>query len=103
MKIPSLILILFIISLSSLNAQQLPGLPEIAQGRDMMAQNFGALCRAALVLGAIFGIVGGLRVYSNWQLGKRHMDGEVAGWLGACIFLSLLGVFLSALYGVPLA
>lgn len=82
-------------------AQIPPGIPEINEGKQHMARNFRALSSAVLVLGAIFGLLGGLRVYQNWQMGKRNIDLEVAGWFAACIFLSLLGLFLSALYQVP--
>lgn len=86
-----------------ISAQVPPGIDEINEGKSMMAQNFRALSRVILVLGSIFGLVGGLRIYNNWQLGKRNVDEEVAGWFGACIFLSMLGIFLGALYNVPAA
>jgi hypothetical protein len=82
-------------------AQTPPGLTEIQQGRSMMAQNFRALSSAIFALGAIFGILGGLRIFNNWQLGRRNIDQDVAGWFGACIFLSILGIFLSVLFNVP--
>jgi hypothetical protein len=82
-------------------AQTPPGLSEINEGKNLMAQNFRALSRAVLVLGAIFGLLGGLRIYTNWQMGRRNIDSEVAGWFGACIFLSVVGIFLAALYQVP--
>lgn len=81
--------------------QEPPGIPEINQGKSMMAQNFRAMSSAVLVLGALFGLMGGLRIYNNWQMGRRNIDQEVAGWLGACIFLSILGIFLSGLFNVP--
>jgi heme/copper-type cytochrome/quinol oxidase subunit 2 len=84
-------------------AQAPPGIPEINQGKSMMAQNFRALSSAVLILGAIFGLLGGLRIYNNWQFGRRNIDQEVAGWFGACIFLSILGIFLSVLFNVPAA
>ena len=82
-------------------AQIPPGIAEINEGKEHMARNFRALSSAVLVLGSLFGLMGGLRVYQNWQMGKRNIAVEVAGWFGACIFLSLLGLFLSALYQVP--
>lgn len=82
-------------------AQEPPGIPEINQGKSMMAQNFRAMSSAVLVLGALFGLFGGLRIYNNWQMGRRNIDQEVAGWLGACVFLSILGMFLSGLFNVP--
>ena len=53
-----------------------------------------------LVIGAIAGLVGGLRVYSNWQSGKHHIDSQVMGWFFSCLFLSIIGAALRALYGV---
>lgn len=86
-----------------ISAQVPPGIDEINEGKNMMAQNFRAFSRMILVLGSIFGLLGGLRIYNNWQMGRRNVDEEVAGWFGACIFLSLLGIFLGALYNVPAA
>lgn len=98
-----MVIIIFSIGLVDSMGQTPPGIPEINEGKNLMAQNFRALSRAVLVLGAVFGLLGGLRIYNNWQMGKRNIDIEVAGWFGACIFLSVLGVFLSALYQVPIA
>lgn len=86
-----------------ISAQVPPGIDEINEGKNMMAQNFRALSRVILVLGSIFGLFGGLRIYNNWQMGRRNVDEEVAGWFGACIFLSLLAIFLGALYNVSAA
>jgi len=95
--------VFFLVLCFEISAQVPPGIDEINEGKNMMAQNFRALSRLILVLGSIFGLFGGLRVYNNWQMGKRNVDEEVAGWFGACIFLSLLGIFLGALYNVPAA
>lgn len=95
--------VIFLALSFEVSAQTPPGISEINEGRNLMAQNFMALSRAILVLGSIFGLFGGLRIYNNWQMGKRNVDEEVAGWFGACIFLSILGIFLGALYNVPSA
>jgi len=98
-----MITLIFSVGCLEVTAQTPPGVSEINEGKNLMAQNFRALSRVVLILGALFGLLGGLRIYNNWQMGKRNIDIEVAGWFGACIFLSVLGVFLSALYQVPIA
>jgi hypothetical protein len=63
-----------------------------------------SLSDLVLVIGAITGIIGGLRVYANWQIrGHRHnhpIDAQVIGWFGSCLFLILAGIFIKALYGM---
>ncbi|RZM19025.1 MAG: DUF4134 domain-containing protein, partial [Pedobacter sp.] len=49
---------------------------------------------------AISGLLGGLRVYANWQAGRHHIDRQVMGWLFSCIFLNVCGVFLRGLFGL---
>ncbi|WP_162344191.1 DUF4134 family protein [Cyclobacterium salsum] len=93
----------FLVGIRVCMPQTLPGIPEINEGKSLMAQDFKALSSAILVLGALFGLLGGLRIYNNWQMGRRNIDMEVAGWFGACIFLSVLGIFLSALFQVPIS
>jgi len=95
--------LLFSIVWIEVSAQTPPGIAEINEGKNYMAQNFRALSGAILALGAISGLLGGLRIYNNWQMGQRNIDQEVAGWFGACIFLSVLGIFLSVLYNIPVA
>ncbi|HAE65784.1 MAG TPA: plasmid transfer protein, partial [Sphingobacterium sp.] len=55
----------------------------------------------ALVLGAICGLLGGVRIFYNWQSGKdHHIDAQVMAWFLSCLFLSLLSASLKALYGI---
>ena len=79
---------------------QVPGIQEFGDATRMVRNQYHALTYTASILGAIFGLVGGLRIYNNWQSGKHHIDAQVMGWLGAFIFLQLIAVIIGAMYGV---
>jgi len=80
-----------------------PGIAEINASKAQMTSNFIALSKLVFVLGALAGLLGGLRVFNNWQMGRNHIDNEVISWFSACIFLAIMGIFLSGLFNVPLS
>lgn len=83
-------------------AQSPPGVAKFQEVESDMERFYVALSRLSFVIGAVTGLLGGLRVYNNWQLGRHHIDVQVISWFGACLFLSTIGFFLSGLYAVPL-
>ncbi|MBB5440637.1 hypothetical protein HDC92_004340 [Pedobacter sp. AK017] len=89
----------FLLSIPAAAAAQ-PGISEFYQASGQITRMYFSMSDMVLVLGAIAGLIGGLRVFHNWQFGKQHIDSQVAGWLLACLFLSLLSVALSALFGI---
>ena len=93
----------FLLSSSECLAQSPPGVSEFNNVETDMEKFYIALSRLSFVVGAVSGLLGGLRVYNNWQMGRHHIDVQVISWFGACLFLSTIGLFLSGLYGVPLS
>jgi len=81
-------------------AQSPPGIGEFYQATAEMHRWYFSLSDMVLVLGALSGILGGLRIYANWQSGKHHIDAQVMGWFFSCLFLSMIGATLKALFGV---
>lgn len=77
-----------------------PGVGEFYRASSEVNRWYFSLWDMVLVLGAIAGLLGGLRVYSNWQSGKHHIDAQVMGWFFSCLFLSILGAVLRALFGI---
>ena len=78
-----------------------PGIGEFYKASGEMHRWYFSLSDLVLVIGAIAGIIGGLRIYANWQSGKHHyIDAQVMGWFFSCLFLTLVGTFLRALYGI---
>jgi hypothetical protein len=92
----------FFLSGSGAYGQSPPGVTEFNEVESDMERIYVALSRLSFAIGAVSGILGGLRVYNNWQMGKHQIDIQVISWFSACLFLSIMGFFLSGLFGVPL-
>jgi len=85
-------------SASGMLRAQVPGIPEFYQASSEIRNQYFSFSDLAFVIGAITGLLGGLRVFANWQSGRHHIDAQVTGWLFSCIFLNLCGVFLRGLF-----
>ncbi|WP_339751159.1 DUF4134 family protein [Algoriphagus aquimarinus] len=97
----SVFLFLFLLNSESFG-QSPPGVSEFQEAESDMRKIYVALSRLSFAVGAVSGLLGGLRVYNNWQMGRHHIDIQVISWFSACIFLATIGFFLSGLFGVPL-
>ena len=58
-----------------------------AAGRDLI-----------IAIGAVVGLIGGVRVYIKWQSGDQDTQKAIMGWFGACLFLILVGVVIKAFF-----
>lgn len=92
--------VFFAVIFFALCATAQPGLDEFREVRREVNTWYYNFSDLAFVIGAVCGLLGGLRVYSNWQSGKHHIDAQVMGWFFSCLFLSLVGAALKALFGV---
>lgn len=84
----------------SASARAQPGIAEMNQATGDLRLSFFSARDASMVLAGIFGIVGAVKVYYNWQMGKHHITPEVAGWFFASLFMIVAGPFLEALLGI---
>ena len=87
-----------LVATMALNAQ--PGLNEMQQAQSDLSSSFFSALDCSLVVAAIFGIFGAVRIYHNWQMGHPRMDQAVAGWFFAALFMVLAGAFLRAIFGI---
>lgn len=51
-------------------------------------------------IGAVVGIVGGVRIYNKWNNGDQDVNKELIGWAGACIFLLLVPTIITAFFSL---
>lgn len=86
--------------LLSLGATAQPGIDEMQQAQRQLTSSFFSAIDCGLVLFAIFGTCGALRIYYNIQMGHPRMDQAVANWFFAALFAVLAGVFLQAVFGI---
>lgn len=77
-----------------------PGIAEMQQAKQDLSSSFFSAVDFCLVLACLFGLLGGLRIYHNWQMGKDRIDSAVATWFFASFFMILSGPFLRALFGI---
>ncbi|WP_443947629.1 DUF4134 domain-containing protein [Pedobacter sp. AW1-32] len=77
-----------------------PGIGELNSASEEIKSIYYALSDLSLILGAILGILGGLRVFINWQNREYRVDIQVVGWFFSAIFLLLCGVFLRGTFSL---
>lgn len=83
-----------------LGAAAQPGISEMQRARDDLAADYFSAFDLSLVLATILGLTGAVKIYHNWQMGKHHIDTDVAAWFYAAFFMVLAGAFLRALFGI---
>jgi hypothetical protein len=77
-----------------------PGIDEMRQARGDLARSFFSARDVSLVLAAILGIIGAVRIYHNWQMGRERITAEVSAWFFSALFMVLLGAFCQAVFGI---
>ncbi|MFD1771353.1 DUF4134 domain-containing protein [Sphingobacterium suaedae] len=53
-----------------------------------------------LAIGAVVGLIGGVRVFIKWNGGDRDINKEVMSWGGSCLFLVLVSIVIKAFFGI---
>jgi len=94
------LLILSCCWLLALGASAQPGIDEMQQAQQALQSTFFSALDCSLVLAGIFGIVGAVRIYHNWQMGYPQIDEMVLAWFFAAVFMVLAGAFLQAVFGI---
>jgi hypothetical protein len=61
---------------------------------------FDPASKLILAIGAVVGLIGGIRCYIKWNTGDQDVMKSVMGWGGACIFLVVVALVIRAFFGV---
>ena len=89
-----------VLCLMAYDSSAQPGIDEMNQARQQLSSSFFSALDCALVMAALFGITGAVKIYHNWQMGKPRIDSDIAAWFYAAFFMVLAGMFLRAIFGI---
>lgn len=79
-------------------------LAQGALGIDAASSEIGTyidpVANFILIVGAVVGLIGGVRVYIKWNSGDQDVQKSIMGWFGSCLFLVTVGIVIKAFFGV---
>lgn len=76
------------------------GAKGIDAGTSELATYIDPVANLILTVGAIVGLVGGVRCFIKWNSGDNDVQKSVMGWMGSCVFLLCVGVIVKAMFGI---
>lgn len=77
------------------------GAAGIDAASSEVASYFDPVDGLILSIAAVVALVGGCVVFIRWQSkSSNNVPGEILGWVGACVFVLLIGVFVKAIFGL---
>ena len=72
------------------------GIKGITDATSMVTSYFAPLTKLIYAVGAVVGLIGGIKVYQKFSSGDPDTSKTAASWFGACIFLVIVGVVLES-------
>lgn len=93
-----LILTLMAVVLASAAMAQGNGIKGITYATSMVTSYFAPLTKLIYAVGAVVGLIGGIKVYQKFSSGDPDTSKTAASWFGACIFLVIVGVVLESFF-----
>lgn len=88
---------LLIAAASSAFAQD-NGLAGINEATSMVTSYFGPGTKLIYAIGAVVGLIGGVKVYGKFSSGDPDTSKTAASWFGACIFLIVAATILRSFF-----
>lgn len=74
------------------------GLSGINEATNMVSSYFEPGVKLIYAIGAVVGLIGGVKCYSKWSSGDPDTSKTAASWFGACIFLIVAATILKSFF-----
>jgi len=88
---------MFLLSVGGAYAQG-DGLAGINEATDMVTSYFDPATQLIYAIGAVVGLIGGVKVYNKFSSGDPDTSKTAASWFGACIFLIVAATILRSFF-----
>ena len=74
------------------------GISGITEATNMVTSYFDPGNKLIYAIGAVIGLIGGVKVYSKFSSGDPDTSKTAASWFGACIFLIVAATILRSFF-----
>ena len=74
------------------------GVGGITDATDMVTSYFDPGTKLIYAIGAVVGLIGGVKVYGKFSAGDPDTAKTAASWFGACIFLIVAATILRSFF-----
>ena len=74
------------------------GMAGINEATKMVTSYFDPGTKLIYAIGAVVGLIGGLKVYNKFSSGDPDTSKTAASWFGACIFLIVAATILRSFF-----
>lgn len=74
------------------------GIGGIREATNMVTSYFDPGTKLIYAIGAVIGLIGGVKVYSKFSSGDPDTSKTAASWFGACIFLIVAATILRSFF-----
>ena len=74
------------------------GMAGINEATKMVTSYFDPGTKLIYAIGAVVGLIGGIKVYNKFSSGEPDTSKTAASWFGACIFLIVAATILRSFF-----
>ena len=93
------ITMLFLLTATAIGAYaQGNGIAGINEATKMVTSYFDPSTKLIYAIGAVVGLIGGIKVYNKFSSGDPDTSKTAASWFGACIFLIVAATILRSFF-----
>ena len=93
------VMLIAVTMLSTISAvAQGNGTAGITEATQMVTSYFDPATKLIYAIGAVVGLIGGVKVYNKFSSGDPDISKTAASWFGACIFLIVAATVLRSFF-----
>ena len=94
-----IMMLLFLLTATAMGAYaQGNGIAGINEATKMVTSYFDPGTKLIYAVGAVLGLIGGIKVYNKFSSGDPDTSKTAASWFGACIFLIVAATILRSFF-----